>query len=383
MRAVAPAPRSAPVRRRAATARAAREASRARTVWIETESVDCVTAATELDVSSRVILPDGAAALASRVARAVAIDVAFRAPDGCVRDSVSGERLARVWHVASPEDAARAAAGVADGETSAVVMEALEDWSVIPAENLVAAFAGSGRELFAVARDAAEARVMFEALEVGVDGIVLRTDDPREVRAMKEVMRAVCGGDGRGSERVALSPARVTAIRRVGTGDRAAVDCCTNFEPGEGMLVGSFASGLFLVHAENIECGYVNSRPFRVNAGPTASYCKAPGGRTNYLSELRAGSEILVVGADGRARTTNVARVKIERRSLILIEAEHPSAGSLAVLLQNAETCRLVRPSGEPASVSELAPGDDVLVAVDARARHTGTAVDEAFWIER
>jgi len=383
MRAVAPALHAAPARRRASRARAVRDASRARTVWIETASVDCVTAATELDVSSRVILPEGDSELASRVSRAVAIDVAFRATDGSVRDAVSGARLARVWTVANPEDAARAVAGVSDGETSAVVMEALEDWSVIPAENLVAAFAGSARELYAVARDAVEARVMLEALEVGVDGVLLRTDDPGEVRAMKEVMRAVCGGDGRGSERVELSSARVTAIRRVGTGDRAAVDCATNFEPGEGMLVGSFASGLFLVHAENIECGYVNSRPFRVNAGPTASYCKVPGGRTKYLSELRAGSEILVVGADGRARSTNVARVKIERRSLILVEAEHPSAGSLALLLQNAETCRLVRPSGEPASVSELAPGDDVLVAVDARARHTGTAVDEAFWTER
>jgi 3-dehydroquinate synthase II len=46
------------------------------------------------------------------------------------------------------------------------------------------------------------------------------------------------------------------------------VDLCSNMVPGEGMLVGSFARGLFLVHSECAESAYINSRPFRVNAGP-------------------------------------------------------------------------------------------------------------------
>lgn len=37
---------------------------------------------------------------------------------------------------------------------------------------------------------------------------------------------------------------------------------------GEGMLVGSFARSLFLVHSECAESRYIASRPFRVNAGP-------------------------------------------------------------------------------------------------------------------
>lgn len=44
--------------------------------------------------------------------------------------------------------------------------------------------------------------------------------------------------------------------------------------PGEGLLVGSFARALFLVHSECAESAYINSRPFRVNAGPVgALYC--------------------------------------------------------------------------------------------------------------
>jgi 3-dehydroquinate synthase II len=48
------------------------------------------------------------------------------------------------------------------------------------------------------------------------------------------------------------------------------VDLCSNMVPGEGMLVGSFARGLFLVHSECAESAYINSRPFRVNAGPVS-----------------------------------------------------------------------------------------------------------------
>jgi 3-dehydroquinate synthase class II len=38
--------------------------------------------------------------------------------------------------------------------------------------------------------------------------------------------------------------------------------------PGEGLLVGSFARALFLVHSECAPSAYIGSRPFRVNAGP-------------------------------------------------------------------------------------------------------------------
>lgn len=40
--------------------------------------------------------------------------------------------------------------------------------------------------------------------------------------------------------------------------------------PGEGLLVGSFARGLFLVHSECSESRYINSRPFRINCGPVS-----------------------------------------------------------------------------------------------------------------
>ena len=48
---------------------------------------------------------------------------------------------------------------------------------------------------------------------------------------------------------------------------RVCVDLCSNMGPGEGLLVGSFARALFLVHSESAQSAYISSRPFRVNAG--------------------------------------------------------------------------------------------------------------------
>ena len=54
------------------------------------------------------------------------------------------------------------------------------------------------------------------------------------------------------------------------------MDLCSLLEPGEGLLVGSFAGGLFLVHSECLESAYIASRPFRVNAGPVRA-ARLPG----------------------------------------------------------------------------------------------------------
>lgn len=66
---------------------------------------------------------------------------------------------------------------------------------------------------------------------------------------------------------LALSEAVITRVTPVGMADRVCVDLASMLAPGEGMLVGSFSRALFLVHSECMESAYINSRPFRVNAG--------------------------------------------------------------------------------------------------------------------
>ncbi len=77
-----------------------------------------------------------------------------------------------------------------------------------------------------------------------------------------------------------------------------------------------------------------------------------------------------------------VGRVKIERRPLLMIEAVSDGEQG-TVMLQNAETIRLIRPDGSPVSVTDIKVGDEVMVHLtQSRARHFGGEVDE-FILER
>ncbi|MFQ6096795.1 MAG: 3-dehydroquinate synthase II [Armatimonadota bacterium] len=279
------------------------------------------------------------------------------APDG---DFVLGRDVVEA-EIAGREDEMRA---VELARAKTVIVRTL-DWTVIPLENLVAQ-AGC---LVAQVSNAEEARVAVGVLERGVDGVLLVSDDPAEIRHTVEAVKTE-------SERIDLQVATIVEVRPLGMGDRVCVDTCSNMGIGEGMMVGNSSAGLFLVHAESVENPYVEPRPFRVNAGAVHAYVRVPGGKTRYLSELRAGDEALIVGADGNTRVTNVGRAKVERRPLALVAAE--CAGeTLSVVLQNAETIRLTSPDGEPVSIVALQPGTEVLVAIEKAGRHFGLAVQE------
>jgi 3-dehydroquinate synthase class II len=106
---------------------------------------------------------------------------------------------------------------------------------------------------------------------------------------------------------------------------------------------------------------------------------------------------VVVVDAEGRSRRELIGRVKIERRPLVLVEAETENGEMYSILLQNAETVKLVGPnkatnigdgdSGgnikytkkdwKTISVSALCSGDEVFVLVQNAARHTGVSIEE------
>jgi len=182
--------------------------------------------------------------------------------------------------------------------------------------------------------------------------------------------------------KIALVAAKIVSVNQIGTGARVCVDTCDLMEPGEGILVGSQSAGLFLVEAEVHENPYVASRPFRVNAGSVSMYTLGQIPSTRYLSELKAGDEVLIVNRDGKIRKTNVGRTKTEFRPLMLIEAE-VEGKRIKTVLQNAETIRLVTPGGST-PVTALKVGDHVVVHVAARGgRHFGVSVPDEKVIER
>jgi len=86
---------------------------------------------------------------------------------------------------------------------------------------------------------------------------------------------------------------------------------------------------------------------------------------------------VLTVDQEGTTKIAIVGRVKIEKRPLMLVEAEYDGV-ILRTLLQNAETIRLVTEDGQPKSVAELKLGDKVMVYLDPNARHFGMAIKES-----
>ena len=153
------------------------------------------------------------------------------------------------------------------------------------------------------------------------------------------------------------------------------IDTCSILEVGEGMLVGSQSSCLFLIASESLESEYVASRPFRVNAGAVHAYVMTSSGRTKYLSEIGSGDELLAVKSDGVARKVNVGRAKVEKRPLVLIEGECTHKEH-SVILQIAETIRLCT-KNSTVSVSDLKVGDCVLARIEEGGRHFGQVIDE------
>jgi len=239
------------------------------------------------------------------------------------------------------------------------------DWTVIPLENLVA----QSNRIIAAVGGADEAKVALTVLERGAAGILLATDDPAEIR----LVASVIAGAG---EEVPLVPFEVTRIVPVGMGDRVCVDTCSILADGEGMLVGNTSSAFLMVHPETLENPYVAPRPFRVNAGAVHAYILLPGGKTAYLADLAVGDKVLVAEHTGTTHDAIVGRVKIERRPLLLVEARAGDR-TVSLVLQNAETIRLVREDGTAVSVAALAVGDKVLGSVAEGGRHFGVAVRE------
>jgi 3-dehydroquinate synthase II len=283
------------------------------------------------------------------------------------RIDVLGLNQARFLKIKTAEDQERATEISKQAERMFI---SFEDWKVIPLENLIA-MKGSAK-LIAIVDSFEDAEVALTTLEKGADGIA--------VTGSREDLLQYFRLTGGRETQVELKTGRISEIRPLGVGERVCIDTVTIMEPGEGVLVGNKAGFMFLVASESEESEYVASRPFRVNAGSVNAYVKV-GGKTRYLMELKGGDEVEIVRWDGRVRRSYVGRVKIERRPMILIRADMDGEEG-TVILQNAETIKLVAPDGRHVSVSELKEGDEVLVWIGTKSRHFGVEVEE-FIIEK
>ena len=305
-----------------------------------------------------VVVPDGKSETVRQFGKIKTVE-----KDGDIKPGVDVKFI----DIAGKEDEDKAAALPADN----IIVLRMLDWTIIPIENLLAR---RGKNIIVQVENSEQAKLMVEILEKGVDGVLLNTTDINEIKKCADIVHGV-------SEKVSLVTATVTGIKQLGMGDRACIDTCTQMALGEGMLVGNTASGFFLIHSESIDNPYVASRPFRVNAGAVHAYTLTPGGKTKYLADLKAGDEVLLVNFQGKSQIAYLGRNKIEKRPVMLIEAD-AEGQPITLVLQNAETIRLVSPDGKAVSVTALKKGDKVLGHIEKAGRHFGMQVEETL-IER
>ncbi len=313
---------------------------------------DVVIAALESGAEA-VVLPDGKSETVRQFGKIKTVE-----KTGDIRPGVNVEFI----DIAGKGDENKAAAV----PTDRIVVLRMLDWTVIPIENLLAK---RGKNIMVQVETSEQARLMTEILEKGVDGVVLNTKDINEIKKTAEIVQGI-------TEKITLVTATITGTKQLGMGDRCCLDTCTQMVLGEGMLVGNTAGGFFLVHSESIENPYVASRPFRVNAGAVHAYTLAAGGRTKYLADLKAGDEVMVVNYQGKSQIAYLGRNKIEKRPMLLIEAQAEGA-PVSLVMQNAETIRLVHPDGKAIAVTKLKPADKVLTHIEKAGRHFGMQVDE------
>ena len=254
-----------------------------------------------------------------------------------------------------------------------VIVE-VKDWKIIPLENIIAKLHKLHTKVFAIAKEPQEVRKMFSILEIGVDGVIFETSSINEVREALVYL---------GSGSFDLQAAKIIDIKGVGDGERVCVDTASMLHRGEGMLIGSRANFLFLVHNESVGSSFTSPRPFRVNAGAVHCYTLSPDGTTKYLSELETGSEVLVLDSKGKVRRATVGRSKIERRPMLMIKAQIGDEVG-GIIAQDAETIRFVKPNGHLVSVTHLKKGDTVLAySKPATGRHFGMEVSDEYILEK
>ena len=284
----------------------------------------------------------------------------------------SGVELGTFVHVTDADSLAAACAAVC---RFVWVLLEFEDPTKIPLEIVLAAGNDAKGRIITIIRSVDEAEVVFGVLERGSDGVLLTPSRVGDAALLRQATAET-------SPSLDLAVLSVRGVNRVGMGDRVCVDTCTYFRPDEGILVGSTSKGFVLTCSETHPLPYMPIRPFRSNAGAVHSYTLVNSERTNYLTELKAGTKVLAVDATGRTRQATVGRTKIESRPLLSIDLQSSEGRPVNIIVQDDWHVRLLGPGGTVRNVTELQPGDQVLGFLPTADRHVGYAINE-FCIEQ
>lgn len=286
--------------------------------------------------------------------------------DDLMKYKKSGRSLAYYKKVISNKDIADLKNAESLGANYVIIDTS--DWKIIPLENIIADLHNTNTKILATAKNSDEVKTMFSVLELGVDGVILSTDDVKEIERSQNYLE---------KRTFSIKTCKIVEVKDAGVGERVCVDTVSMLEQGEGMLIGSKSNFMFILHNESAGSSFTSPRPFRINAGAVYCYTILPDGKTKYLSELESGTEVLIVDIKGNSRSVAVGRCKIETRPLKLVKAVCDGIEG-TVIVQNAETIQFITENGDLLPVTSAKQGDKVLgFFKNASGRHFGIEVNE------
>jgi 3-amino-4-hydroxybenzoic acid synthase len=245
-----------------------------------------------------------------------------------------------------------------------------KDDTNIPLELILARLQDSSTYIIKKVINAEDGIVSMGVMERGSDGVVLANSMHQEIIDLAKKL------EKQNSRKIKIVDAEILGIKHIDMGERACIDTTSMLKKDEGMIVGSTSRGGILIASEVHPLPYMNTRPFRVNAGAVHSYVWGPDNMVEYITDLRAGKEILCATINGEVRTVNVGRIKIEVRPLLLIEAKVNDI-KINVIVQDDWHMRVFSSKGEIINVTNLKPGDMVKAYVCEPGRHVGIKIEE------
>ena len=247
------------------------------------------------------------------------------------------------------------------------------DWTMIPLENLIADSSGTGTRICAVINRIEDIQGAIFALELGVDAMLLPFQE--EMWSKAQTLSSKRNDRLVQNSKLEMIEVTVNSIEDGGIGERVCIDLIERMNPDEGLCIGSFSSCMLLVQAEVNENPHVPTRPFRVNAGAIHAYVLSDGQETHYLQELCSGMSLSIISVDGKSRSSTIGRLKIEHRPFLLVRFSSDKGVEGQILLQQAETVRLLTSSGSSIPVTSLKIGEKVLAMSLGSAMHMGKGV--------
>lgn len=245
-----------------------------------------------------------------------------------------------------------------------------KDTTNIPLELILAKSQYHDIKVLKYVTDISDASIAMAVMECGSDGVVLNSNSIEEISLLSEAVKKRAKG------KIKLVPCEIVEIKHLEMGARACIDTTSLLSEREGMIVGCTSGGGLLICSEVHYLPYMETRPFRVNAGTISSYIWAPDDKTEYIANLEAGSKVMVVDLDGNTRVVNVARVKTEFRPLILIKAKYQEQ-IINCIMQDDWHMRVYSSEGKVVNITDLKDGDLVLGYVCESGRHVGIKIDE------